>query len=36
VSDFIPLKAYEAGMQGWINDARARVLWQESQPRPIY
>jgi hypothetical protein len=36
VSDFVPLKAYDDGMQGWINSARERVLWQESQPRPIY
>jgi hypothetical protein len=36
VSDFVPLKAYEDGIQGWIDSPRDRVLWQESQPRPIY
>lgn len=34
--DFVPLKAYDDGLQGWIDSPRDRVLWQESQPRPVY
>lgn len=34
--DFVPLKAYDDGIQGWIDSPRDRVLWQESQPAPIY
>lgn len=30
------LKLYDDGLQGWIDSARDRVLWQESQPRPVY
>jgi hypothetical protein len=36
VSDFIPLKAYDEGLTGWIDSPRDRVRWQESQRKPIY
>lgn len=36
MADFNPLQAYEDGLQGWIDSARDRVLWQESQPEPVY
>lgn len=36
MSDFEPLQAYNDGINGWIDSPRDRVLWQESQSRPIY
>ena len=36
MSDFVPLQAYDDGLQGWIDSPRDRVLWQESQSRPVY
>ncbi len=36
MSDFIPLKAYDEGLTGWIDSPRDRVRWQESQRKPIY
>jgi hypothetical protein len=35
-SNFVPLVAYNDGLKGWVDSARDRVLWQESQPKPVY